>query len=141
MTGGFKQNEFDFGSRRGINVNTSSTNTDAVNAKEVYIKTKEALGNQDVDVDWNYNNGKWGFEFTLTGNADINAPTNLPSLSSGEHIEFMIVAKQDATGNRVPIWNSIFKKTPRLSTSGSSEDWIAAVYDGTNIILASPVSI
>ena len=100
-------------------------------------RKREALGSQAANVNWNAQNGVFGFTVTLTGNANINAPSNLPSLSAGEWVPLQIEITQDATGNRVPVPNAIFVNFPTLSTAANTIDHIRAFWNGTSIVCES----
>jgi hypothetical protein len=71
------------------------------------------------------------FTVTIAGNRTIANPTNP---THGQKIIYRI--KQDATGNRLITWGSVFRfaggTAPTLSTTGSKTDYIGFIYNATD---------
>lgn len=129
----------------GTNVQAYDVDTAKIDVFQTWTASQKrgrhAVGSQSTTVTWNYNSGVGGFTATLTGNATIASPSNLPSVSTGQFVEFLVTITQDGSGERVPTWNSIWKNTPTLSTDGSAVDVFSVIYDGTNLICGSPVVV
>lgn len=71
---------------------------------------------------------------TLAGNRTFGAPTNQVA---GAFYGLTVI--QDATGSRVPSWNSVFKfptaTAPTLTTTANAKDFLVFRSDGTNMYL------
>lgn len=86
-----------------------------------------------ANVDWDMNGGTVA-SLTLTGNATINAPTNMRPGAT-----YVLRIIQDGSGNRTVTWNGAYKwpaaVAPVLSTSGNSVDLFTFFSpDGTTLI-------
>ena len=83
-------------------------------------------------VNWNVNNGAFA-TITLGGNRTMAAPTNLKKRT------YELIVQQDATGNRLLTWNSVFRWTnnntpPTLSTAANKQDvFTFHCFDGINL--------
>lgn len=82
-------------------------------------------------IAWNAANGAFA-TVTLGGNRALANPTNLINGAS-----YILVVKQDATGNRTLSFGSAYKfpggVAPTLSTSANAVDIISFLSDGTNM--------
>lgn len=83
-------------------------------------------------VNWDAASGSIA-SVTWGGNRTMAAPTNLTT-----DMFYMLIGKNDATGGRVPTWNSVFKwkggSAPAGSTSANAVDYyIFYSPDGTNL--------
>ena len=81
-------------------------------------------------LNWNADAGSV-FQTTLGGNRNMAAPTNLVAGAN-----YVMIIKQDATGNRTLAWNAAYKfegglKT--LTTAANAVDVAMFVSDGTNL--------
>ena len=114
---------------------------DVATQSDIDLVDRHALGSQAATAAYDYDAGAGGFTLTLTGNASISNPINLPTLAAGQYVNLLLEINQDATGSRVPSWGSMWKNTPTLSTTANAKDVIAGIYDGTDIVLGEPISI
>lgn len=81
-------------------------------------------------INWNVDLGS-AMQVTLGGNRTMAAPTNLVAGGS-----YMMIIKQDATGNRTLNWNSVYKfeaGSKTLSTAANAMDIAWFVSDGVNL--------
>lgn len=82
-------------------------------------------------INWDMNLGGNAL-ITWGGNRTVAAPTNLKAGTT-----YILISKQDATGNRIPTWNAVFKWSggvaPALSTGGNAIDKLSFYCDGTNL--------
>jgi hypothetical protein len=80
-------------------------------------------------INWNLNTQQVA-TVTLGGNRTLAAPTNIQAGGT-----YILIVKQDSTGNRTLTFNSAYKfsLTPILSTSPNAVDIFSFVSDGTNL--------
>jgi hypothetical protein len=99
------------------------------------IQGKQMAGSVQVVADspvlnWNADSGNV-FQVTLGGNRTMAAPTNL--VAGGSYI---MIIKQDGSGNRLMNWNSVYKfegGSKALSTTANAADVVMFVSDGVNL--------
>lgn len=112
-------------------------------AAQDLVRERQVLNNQSTTVSWNWNGGDSGFTVTLTGNADVTAPLNPPTMNPGQYRDGHITITQDATGGRVPTWNAVWKNAPTLADGEIAANAVvdmAFMYDGTDYVLGAPVT-
>lgn len=81
-----------------------------------------------VVIDWSKGNSQ---KITMTGNCLFGAPSNMKAGAV-----YRLCAIQDATGNRAPTWNSVFKwtnGTPPTLGGANAIDLLAFYCDGTDL--------
>ena len=81
-------------------------------------------------INWNMDLGSV-MQVTLGGNRTMAAPTNF--IAGGT---YMMIIKQDATGNRTMTWNAVYKfagGSKTLSTAANAVDIATFVSDGVNL--------
>ena len=80
-------------------------------------------------INWNLNTQQVA-SVTLAGNRTLNAPTNIQAGGT-----YILIIKQDGTGNRTLTFNSIYKFpiAPVLSTAANAIDIFSFVSDGTSL--------
>lgn len=93
------------------------------------ISTVQVVADAPV-LSWNADSGNV-FQVTLGGNRTMSAPTNL--VAGGSYI---MIIKQDGSGNRNLNWNAVYKfegglKT--LSTAANAVDVVMFISDGVNL--------
>ncbi len=108
--------------------NNSIAFSDEVNG---YTKQQYALALSNYGLStWDLDTGQ-SYILTLTGNTTIT-PTNMKSGAT-----YIMILKQDGTGNRTITWNSVFKwaggTAPTLSTGANDVDIITFLSDGGNL--------
>lgn len=86
----------------------------------------QTLTISDGQINWNVANGDIGV-VTLTSNATLNNPINL---SPGN--VYILIVKQDSTGNRTLSFGSMYKFAygPYLSMTANSVTIFTFLYDG-----------
>jgi len=93
------------------------------------ISTVQVVADAPV-LSWNADSGNV-FQVTLGGNRTMSAPTNLVAGGS-----YVMIIKQDGSGNRNLNWNAVYKfegglKT--LSTAANAVDVVMFISDGVNL--------
>jgi hypothetical protein len=93
------------------------------------ISTVQVVADAPV-LSWNADSGNV-FQVTLGGNRTMSAPTNLVAGGS-----YVMIIKQDSSGNRSLSWNAVYKfegglKT--LSTTANAVDVVMFISDGVNL--------
>lgn len=89
-------------------------------------ETSQAL-TDGATVNWDMNSGAYA-TITFGGSRTIAAPTN--QKNGGV---YALKMTQDATGGRLPAWNSVFKNTPLLDLAANAVTLFVWVSDGTNL--------
>jgi hypothetical protein len=106
--------------------------TPSLNFKEGTAYAVEQTLTYGATINWNTNLGQIAV-VTLTGaTATMAAPTGLVNGAF-----YNVEVRQDATGGRLLVWNSVFKfsnnTAPTLTTAGSRRDFFTFKSDGTNL--------
>lgn len=89
-------------------------------------QTAQAL-TDGATVSWDTNSGAYA-TITFGGSRTMAAPTNLKNGGV-----YALKMTQDATGGRVPTWNSVFKNTPLLDLAANAVTLFVWISDGTNL--------
>lgn len=116
-----------------INRSTFTHGTfDSLNFKEGTAYAVQQTLTYGATINWDTRLGQLAV-VTLTGaTATVAAPTNMVSGAF-----YNIEIRQDSTGNRALVWNSIFKfannTAPTLTSTASYKDFITFKFDGTNL--------
>lgn len=118
----------------GTNVQAYDANTAKTNVAQGYTKTQNFTATTLTDastVSWDASNNQV-CTVTLAGNRTLGNPSNKVAGAT-----YVLIVKQDATGNRTLAYNSVYKfpngVTPVLSTAANAVDILTFVTDGTNM--------
>lgn len=116
---------------QGYDVNTVKKNV--ANAYTAQQYGTEVTLTDAATVAWDVSAAQVA-KVTLGGNRAFGAPTNM---QAGAFYGLLVI--QDATGSRVPSWNSVFKFpqaiAPTLTTTANAKDFFVFRSDGTNMYL------
>lgn len=109
---------------------TFTHNVIAPRVQGKHMATSTQVVADAATINWNVDGGSV-IQVTLGGNRTMAAPTNI--VSGGT---YMMIIKQDATGNRTLNWNSVYKfeaGSKTLSTAANAVDIAWFVSDGVNL--------
>lgn len=118
----------------GSDVQAYDANTAKKNVAQTYTKTQNfglTTLTDAATIAWDASSNQVA-GVTLGGNRTLGNPSNKQAGAT-----YILIVKQDATGNRTLAYNSVFKfpngVTPVLSTAANAIDILTFVCDGTNM--------
>jgi len=118
----------------GVDVQPFDGNTAKTNVVQSWSRSQNFAMVTLVDgtnISWNLNTSQVA-TVTLAGNRTLNNPTNMQSGAT-----YILIVKQDGTGNRTLSYGSAYKwpngTPPILSTTASAVDILTFISDGTNM--------
>ena len=120
----------------GVDVSDTSGSAQGTNKKFTKSALLDGSGIQQLDdaatIEWDGLGGRVAV-VTLGGNRTVGNPDNV---IAGQR--YVLIVKQDATGNRTLNWGSNFKFTggtaPTLTTSGNSVDVLEFIAESSSVL-------